>query len=111
MNAHSLSMMPVEKIPEGEKYDGGYLEFADMGYVREMAALAKEADVHYVCYCIRDEPVRRGPPRERPLGDERRGRATAILTRSSRYATFSVSTLSAADTADLRPSTADITKQ
>ena len=52
MNAHSLSMMPVEKIPEGEKYDGGYLEFADMGYVREMAALAKEADVHYVCYCI-----------------------------------------------------------
>ena len=30
-------MMPVEKIPEGEKYDGGYLEFADMGYVREMA--------------------------------------------------------------------------
>ena len=36
-------MMPVEKIPEGEKYDGGYLEFADMGYVREMAALAKEA--------------------------------------------------------------------
>ena len=30
MNAHSLSMMPVEKIPEGEKYDGGYLEFADI---------------------------------------------------------------------------------
>ena len=23
-----------------------------MGYVREMAALAKEADVHFVVYCI-----------------------------------------------------------
>jgi len=52
LNAHSLSMMPVAKIPESEKYDGGYLEFYDMGYVREMAAAAKEADVHYVIYCI-----------------------------------------------------------
>lgn len=52
MNAHSLSMMPVAKIPEGEKYDAGYLAFEDMGYVREMASLAKEAGVHFVVYCI-----------------------------------------------------------
>lgn len=52
MGAHSLSMMPVAKIPEGEKYDAGYLAFEDMGHVREMAALAKEADVHFVVYCI-----------------------------------------------------------
>ena len=52
MGAHSLSMMPVARIPESEKYDAGYLEFSDMGYVREMAALAKEADVHFVVYCI-----------------------------------------------------------
>ncbi len=66
MNAHSLSMMPVEKIPEGEKYDGGYLEFADMGYVREMAL--REGGGRTLCLLLYpdDEPVRRGPPRERP---------------------------------------------
>ena len=52
MNTNALSMMPVAKIPEAEKYDAGYLAFEDMGYVREMAALAKEADVHYVVYAI-----------------------------------------------------------
>lgn len=52
MNAHALSMMPVEKIPEGEKYDAGYLAYEDMGYVREMAAMSREADIHYVVYCI-----------------------------------------------------------
>lgn len=52
MDAHSMSMMPVAKIPETEKYDAGYLAFEDMGYVREMAAMAKEADVHFVVYCI-----------------------------------------------------------
>ena len=31
MGAHSLSMMPVPRIPEDEKYDGGYLAFEDMG--------------------------------------------------------------------------------
>ena len=51
LDCHSLSMMMVERIPEEEKYDGGFLEYADMGYVREMAALAKEADIHYVLYC------------------------------------------------------------
>lgn len=51
LDCHALSMMMVEKIPEEEKYDGGFLEYGDMGYVREMAALAKEADIHYVLYC------------------------------------------------------------
>lgn len=52
MDAHALSMLPVPGIPVGEKYDAGFLAFEDMGYVREMAAIAKEADVHYVVYCV-----------------------------------------------------------
>ena len=51
LGTHALSMMLVDRIPDEEKYDAGFLEISDMGYVREMAACAKEADVDYVCYC------------------------------------------------------------
>lgn len=52
IGAHSLSLFPVPQISPSEKYDAGFLDFSDMGYVREMAAMSKEADIHYVMYCI-----------------------------------------------------------
>ena len=52
LKTNALSMMPVPKFPDYAVEDPGYLPFDDMGYVREMAAAAKENDIHYVVYCL-----------------------------------------------------------
>ena len=52
LHTNALSMMPVPEFPKHAVEDPGYLDYSDMGFVREMAAAAKEADIHYVVYCL-----------------------------------------------------------
>lgn len=49
IDAHALAMMPVNGLPDSE-YDFGYVDYSDMGQVREMAAMAREADIRYTLY-------------------------------------------------------------
>ena len=50
LNTHALSMGPIKRIPDGERLDSGFMPYEDMGYVREMAAVAKEYDVDFICH-------------------------------------------------------------